>query len=416
MSLDPHLDRSAAAQLARADAEAKRILQVALQKAAILQVETSKEVEASTRQRIEAVEREVAGRLASADREAAERIRQAVATATALLVNAHREAEAVREELAAARAEAEAIRHELAGHTHRAAAEAAAAAGDTVPGAAALDDARGEIPRFVADAVAWSERQRAAADEQAAQRLREAEDEARAILAEARAEAARMRSFDEGPTDDRGGHGEPDARREPHGASSQLDLTEPARAVDEAAAGPRAGHPRLMKTVRVVALVVAAVVGTDLVRSCVAQPYTVASTSMEPEFRDGDHLVVNKLAYRFGDVGRGDVVVVDTTEISEGTRRLGSSVVKRVIGMPGDVVEAVDGRVRVNGEVLDEPYLHGMETDAFGPVGVPNDALFVMGDERSSSLDSRSFGTVPLDAIIGRVDAVIWPPGHAGPV
>jgi signal peptidase I len=163
-------------------------------------------------------------------------------------------------------------------------------------------------------------------------------------------------------------------------------------------------------------LVVATVIGSNLLRSCIAEPYTVASTSMEPEFHDGDRLVVNKLAYRFGDVRRSDIVVIETHRVSEGTERLGETLVKRVVGLPGDVVQAVDGRVLINGEPLDEPWLDGAQTAAFGPVQVPEDALFVLGDARDVSIDSRSFGPVPVDAVVGRVDAVVWPPGDAGKV
>jgi signal peptidase I len=170
----------------------------------------------------------------------------------------------------------------------------------------------------------------------------------------------------------------------------------------------------LAKTARVVLLVVAAVVGTDLLRSCVAEPYTVASTSMEPEFHDGDRLVVNKLAYRMGDVKRGDIVVIDTSRVPDATTQLGKTLVKRVVGVPGDVVEGVDGRVQVNGEQLDEPWLDEADTATFGPVEVPEDSLFVLGDNRAASVDSRTFGAVPVDAVIGRVDAIIWPPGNAG--
>ena len=135
---------------------------------------------------------------------------------------------------------------------------------------------------------------------------------------------------------------------------------------------------------------------------------------MEPELHDGDRVVVNKVAYRFGDPQRGDVVVLDTTPIAGAPPHLGDTLVKRVVGLPGDVVEAVDGRVRINGAELDEPWLGEVETPAFGPVDVAEDTLFVLGDARVLSIDSRTFGAVPTYAVIGRVEAIVWPPHDAG--
>jgi signal peptidase I len=137
---------------------------------------------------------------------------------------------------------------------------------------------------------------------------------------------------------------------------------------------------------------------------------------MEPEFHDGDRLVVNKLAYRLGDVRRGDIVVIDTSQVSETTHQLGETLVKRVVGLPGEVVQASDDRVLVDGQPLDEPWLEGAPTAPFGPMEVPEGSLFVLGDARGVSIDSRTFGPVPIDAVVGRVEAVIWPPGDAGKV
>ncbi len=123
---------------------------------------------------------------------------------------------------------------------------------------------------------------------------------------------------------------------------------------------------------------------------------------------------MNKVAYRLSDPKRGDVVVLDITPIAGAPPHLGDTLVKRVVGLPGDVVEAVDGRVRINGAELDEPWLGDVETPAFGPVEVPEDKLFVLGDARVLSIDSRTFGPVPTDALVGRVEAVVWPPHDAG--
>jgi signal peptidase I len=92
-----------------------------------------------------------------------------------------------------------------------------------------------------------------------------------------------------------------------------------------------------------------------------------------------------------------------------------NDLIKRVIGLPGEVVEGRDGRVFVNGRELIEPYLpEDSFTSDFEPVTVPEDHLFVMGDNREESLDSRSFGPVPVDSLVGRAVMRAWPPGRLG--
>ncbi len=149
----------------------------------------------------------------------------------------------------------------------------------------------------------------------------------------------------------------------------------------------------------------------------VVQPFLIPSDSMEPAYRDGDRVLVNKLAYRFGaKPERGEVVVFD------GTGYFGDGdYIKRVVGVGGDRVTCDGrGRIAVNGRPLDEPYLHPGDTPstvAFDVV-VPEDTLFVLGDHRSASRDSRDHlgspggGMIPLDAVVGRADWTVWPPSR----
>nr|WP_254879098.1 signal peptidase I [Streptomyces sp. NA04227] len=150
----------------------------------------------------------------------------------------------------------------------------------------------------------------------------------------------------------------------------------------------------------------------------VVQPFQIPSDSMEPAYRDGDRVLVNKLAYRFGaDPERGDVVVFD------GSGYFGNGdYIKRVVGVSGDRVTCCDGRGRiaVNGRAVDEPYLYPGDRPSKVPfdVVVPEDSLFVLGDHRSASRDSRDHlgspggGMIPVDQVVGRVDWTVWPPSR----
>jgi signal peptidase I len=144
-------------------------------------------------------------------------------------------------------------------------------------------------------------------------------------------------------------------------------------------------------------------------RTFVAEPIGVPSGSMAPTLRPGDSVVVNKVAYRFGDPRRRDVVVFRRP-------RSGELMLKRIVGVGGDRVGIEDGVLYVNGRAIREPFVDHRLVDSvyFGPVRVPSGAVFVMGDLRSNSIDSRAFGPVPRRGILGRVDLRIWPPGEAG--
>lgn len=155
-----------------------------------------------------------------------------------------------------------------------------------------------------------------------------------------------------------------------------------------------------------------------LVSTFVMQPFQIPSGSMEPAFRVGDRVLVNKLAYRFGsEPQRGDAVVFD------GSGYFGDAdYIKRVAGVGGDRVVCCDkrGRIKVNGEPVDEPYLYPGDVPSKVPfvVVVPEGSLFVLGDHRSDSRDSRDYlglpggGMIPVDSVIGRADWIAWPVDH----
>ncbi len=144
----------------------------------------------------------------------------------------------------------------------------------------------------------------------------------------------------------------------------------------------------------------------------VGQATRVQGQSMEPGLHTDQRLVVEKVSYRFHGPSRGDIVVIRVP--SQGEELL----IKRVIGLPGETVEIHDGQVYIGGHLLDEPYANGSTRQ--GRLGqsitVPALQVFVMGDNRDHSNDSRTFGPVPIENIVGRAWVSYWPLDNAGMV
>ena len=147
-----------------------------------------------------------------------------------------------------------------------------------------------------------------------------------------------------------------------------------------------------------------------VIQAFVAQPYQVQQESMRLTLEEGQYVLVDKLTPNFDSYSRGDIIVF-TPPNSNGNDVV--PFIKRVIGEPGDTVEIRDGQVVVNGVLLDEPYVNSTTTvpDGRGVWQVPADALFVMGDNRDNSTDSRSpsIGPVPRQNVIGRAFLRYWP-------
>jgi signal peptidase I len=176
-------------------------------------------------------------------------------------------------------------------------------------------------------------------------------------------------------------------------------------------------------------LIAVAVVIAYVLKAFLAQAFYIPSPSMSPQLEVGDRVVVSKVAYRLHEPRRGDIVVFDSPEKSPDDAALPVRVVrdlleavglrqpsedeliKRVIGLPGETVEGREGRILINGYVLVEPYLPaGTVTSDFGPIVIPDDFIWVMGDNRANSQDSRFFGPVDRDEVVGRAIARVWPP------
>jgi len=165
-----------------------------------------------------------------------------------------------------------------------------------------------------------------------------------------------------------------------------------------------------------VAVIVGAVLVALVVKTFLVQAFRIPSESMDPTLITGDRVLVNKLSYRLHDVNRGDVVVFDRPKNLPGGPDDPKDLIKRVIGLPGDTVFARDGRVYVNDRPLKEPYLPaGTSTvNMDQPVTVPKGKVWVMGDNRGNSQDSRVFGPIPEDSIVGRAFMIMWPLNRVG--
>ncbi|MEA3406832.1 MAG: signal peptidase I [Chloroflexota bacterium] len=141
-----------------------------------------------------------------------------------------------------------------------------------------------------------------------------------------------------------------------------------------------------------------------------AQATRVEGQSMEPNLHNNQRLIIEKVTYRFNKPEHGDIVVLHPPQQS------GEPLIKRVIGVPGETLEIHDGQVYIDGQVIDEPYLDQPTWGTFGPILVPEGHVFVMGDNRRASNDSRAFGVVAFEDIIGRAWVRYWPLSEIGTV
>ena len=180
-------------------------------------------------------------------------------------------------------------------------------------------------------------------------------------------------------------------------------------------------------------LLLVALVAAVLLKTFVLQSFFIPSESMVETLQINDRIMVNKLSFRFGDIKHGQVIVFDDPhdEGADGESLLGSALrnvaesvglsaprsefIKRVIALPGETIEIRDGVVMIDNAPIEEPYLApGVQTSDFGPELIPEGHVFVMGDNRGSSSDSRVFGPIPTDDVVGRAFVIIWPPSRWG--
>ena len=220
-----------------------------------------------------------------------------------------------------------------------------------------------------------------------------------------------------------------------HRTSGSVEPADATRTPDAEieASPPEASHRNVLSFLRELpVLIVLAFALAILLKTFVVQAFYIPSESMEPTLEPGDRVLVLKLVDQ---PSRGDVIVFSDPEGGSGPDRgvvggflhwlseaLGfarpenEDFIKRVIGLPGEVVEIRNGNLLIDGKRIPEPYLRGPpDTRDFPPTTVPEDSLFVLGDNRLNSNDSRfGLGFVPVDKVIGRAFVIIWPPSRAG--
>jgi signal peptidase I len=159
-----------------------------------------------------------------------------------------------------------------------------------------------------------------------------------------------------------------------------------------------------------VILLVSFVLVFGFVRPFVVEAFWIPSASMVPTLKYGDRVLVNKFIYRFTEPQRGDIIVFKSVEGD------GQDLIKRVVGVPGDEIAVRGGKLFVNGEPQNEPYVNKKYPDRsfYAPTTVPKDHVFAMGDNRANSQDSRVFGPVPEQNIEGEAFLRFWPPDRIG--
>ena len=168
-----------------------------------------------------------------------------------------------------------------------------------------------------------------------------------------------------------------------------------------------------------------------LIKTFLVQAFFIPSQSMVPTLKVNDRVLVNKLVYDFGEPQRGDIIVFENPSEEEPRRNVFQAIwawlteglgfaqaghqdfIKRVVAVPGDTIEMNQGRVLINGDPIDEPYLVRPGHDNYEARTIPEDHVFVMGDNRPNSSDSRStLGFIPYEKIVGKAFVLLWPPSR----
>ncbi|NIV33593.1 MAG: signal peptidase I [Anaerolineae bacterium] len=189
-----------------------------------------------------------------------------------------------------------------------------------------------------------------------------------------------------------------------------IEAPEPEGGPDSRGSGARMSRWLLRALREVAETVIPAVIIALVINLFLAQATQVLGQSMEPNLHSTQRVVVEKVTYRFfHGPRRGDIVVIDLPGQTE-------MLIKRVVGLPGESVEVRNGQVYIDGEQLDEPWTVRPGGGNYGPQTIPPLRVFVMGDNRGASNDSRSFGPVAIEHVVGHAWFSYWPPEYIGVV
>lgn len=159
-------------------------------------------------------------------------------------------------------------------------------------------------------------------------------------------------------------------------------------------------HPNLFRDFVETMLLIAI---AFLVVNALIGRFRIEQVSMLPNLHEGEYVIVDKISYLFRQPARGEIVVLKRSSEAD--------LIKRVIGLPGETIQVSNGQVQINGQPIAELYLKDPRINQdTPPLSIPADRVFVMGDNRNNSSDSRGFGPIPIDEIVGRAWIIYWPP------
>lgn len=171
----------------------------------------------------------------------------------------------------------------------------------------------------------------------------------------------------------------------------------------------------ILSVIAPIILVILAIPTALFIRTFIAEARWIPSVAMMPTLQKYDKLIVDKVSYHFDEPQRGDIIVFSPTEtILKDNPNLKDAFIKRIVGLPGEKVEVKEGKVFINDRPLEENYIKSPPQYQYGPVTVPPNSYFVLGDNRNNSYDSHFWGFVPRENIIGRASEIFFPLERAG--